>query len=132
MHGTLYKIDLIILGHKTSFNKNRNIKIISCILSDYYSIKLDLKCISLYFKEHILGKDWGSYRNWVYAELVIDLQNFGSGEAELIHFSCFSLFFFKVESQGENSNLFKQSKTKYIPGQYSFSKKHENFRVIKY
>lgn len=59
MHGTLYKNDLILLGHKASFNKNRNIKIISCILSDYYAIKLDLKYISLYFKEHILGKDCG-------------------------------------------------------------------------
>jgi exonuclease III len=40
-HGTFSKIDCI-LGHKTSLNKYKKIKIIPCILSDHNALKLEL------------------------------------------------------------------------------------------
>jgi exonuclease III len=38
-HGTFSKIDDII-GHKTGLNRYKNIKIIPCILSDHYGLRL--------------------------------------------------------------------------------------------
>jgi exonuclease III len=40
-HGTFSKTDCV-LGHKTSLNKFKKIKITPCIISDYNGIKLDL------------------------------------------------------------------------------------------
>ena len=38
-HGTFYKIEHII-GHKTSLNIYKNIKIVPCILSDHHGLRL--------------------------------------------------------------------------------------------
>jgi exonuclease III len=38
-HGTFSKIDQII-GHKTILNRDKNIEIVPCILSDYHGLKL--------------------------------------------------------------------------------------------
>jgi hypothetical protein len=40
-HGTFSKTDLI-LGHKASSSKYKNMKIIPCILSDHNELKLEL------------------------------------------------------------------------------------------
>jgi len=40
-HGTFSKTDHI-LGHKTSLNKFKNIKVIPCIFSDYNAMKVEI------------------------------------------------------------------------------------------
>jgi hypothetical protein len=39
LHGTFSKIDRII-GHKTGFNRYKNIEIVPCILSDHHGLRL--------------------------------------------------------------------------------------------
>jgi exonuclease III len=41
VHGTFSKIDHV-LGHKASFSKCKKIEIITCILSDHNSLKLEI------------------------------------------------------------------------------------------
>jgi len=40
-HGTLSRKDHI-LGHKTSLNKLKKIKVVSCMISDYNAMKLEI------------------------------------------------------------------------------------------
>ena len=39
-HGTFFKFDDIIIGHKTGLNRYKKIEIIPCILSDHHRLRL--------------------------------------------------------------------------------------------